>query len=133
MSTNQLVIFVILAALVLFALRPLFLGGPRVTAAEAQARIQAGSAVLVDVRESGEWSDGVAGPAVLLPMSDLRGGRAQWSAFLDANREKELILYCASGMRSGTVAAALRKEGFKTANLGGFGTWAGAGLPVRKP
>ena len=103
------------------------------SATEAQARVKAGTAVLVDVREPGEWRDGVAAPASLLPMSDFRGARKQWDGFLRSNKDKELILYCASGMRSGSLAMALKKEGFKAANLGGFGAWAGAGLPVRKP
>ena len=133
MSTNQLVIVLILAALVLLVLRALLFGGPRVSAADAQARLKAGTAVLVDVREPGEWQDGVAVGASLLPMSDFRGERTQWTGFLRNNKDKEIILYCASGMRSGVIANALKKEGYTTANLGGFGAWARAGLPVRQP
>jgi len=133
MSTNQILLLVVLAAFAFFVLRPILFGGPRVSATEAQARVKAGTAVLVDVREPGEWRAGVAAPASLLPMSDYRGARKQWAGFLRNNKDKELILYCASGMRSGMLAMSLKKEGFKVANLGGFGAWAGAGLPVRKP
>ena len=133
MDTSQLLVIVAFALFAFFVLRPLLFGGPRVSATEAQARIKAGTAVLVDVREPGEWPDGVATPASLLPMSDFRGARKQWGGFLRNNKDKELILYCASGMRSGSIAGALKKEGYKVANLGGFGGWAGAGLPVRKP
>ena len=133
MSTNQILVLVVFAALAFFVLRPLLFGGPRVSATDAQARIQAGTAVLIDVREPGEWHEGVAAPASLLPMSDFRGARKQWSEFLRNNRQKELILYCASGMRSGMIANTLKKQGYQVANLGGFGAWARAGLPVRKP
>ena len=54
-------------------------------------------------------------------------------AQLEANKDKELILYCASGARSGVAASILRKEGFNAVNAGGFGNWSRAGLPVRKP
>ena len=87
--------------------------------------------MLIDVREPDEWRSGVAAPAQLLPLSDLQGERRRWAPFLAANKGKELILYCASGIRSGKAALLLRKEGFRTANLGGFLRWRQAGLPTR--
>lgn len=97
-------------------------------------RLKTGDAVLVDVREAHEWAaTGVAGPAVLLAMSDLRGPRAQWKPFLEKNRDKTLLLMCRSGNRSGQVAVLLAKEGYKTENVGAFAAWKSAGLPVRKP
>ena len=123
-----LLILVIVA--VFFVVRHL-MAGPSITPAEAAARVAAGTAVLIDVREPGEWAGGVAEPALLCSLSDLRGPRAQWKSVLEANRDKELILYCASGARSGMAAGMLRKEGFNAVNCGGFGGWRGAGLPVR--
>ncbi len=123
----------LVACIVAFVLvRPLLFAGLRIAPAVAQQKIQAGEAVLVDVREPGEWKGGVAGPAVLLPASDLLGERRKWKPFLAANKDKELILYCASGIRSGNAAMILRKEGCKTANLGGLGRWRDIGLPMRK-
>jgi rhodanese-related sulfurtransferase len=106
---------------------------PSLSPADAAARIAAGTAVLVDVREPDEWNDtGVAAPAHLLALSDLRGKRKLWKPFLEANADKELIFYCGSGYRAGQVAQLLRKEGFKVANAGGFDDWIGAGQPSRK-
>ena len=102
-----------------------------VTVDEAAVWLEAGEAVLIDVREPDEWRSGVAAPAQLLPLSDLQGSRSKWAPFLAANKDKELILYCASGIRSGRAALLLRKEGYKTANLGGFLRWRQAGLPTR--
>jgi rhodanese-related sulfurtransferase len=85
------------------------------------------------VREPEEWSDGVAAPAALLPLSDLSGSRQKWQPFLEKNRDKELILYCLSGVRSGSAARLLAKEGFRTANAGSIYDWSSAGLPVSKP
>lgn len=127
-------LFVILALVVVaLFLGPRLLAGEIIPAQEAAGRIATGKAVLVDVREPAEWADtGVAEPAVLLSLSDLRGERTQWKNFLEQNKDKELILYCRSGNRSGIAAGILAKEGFKVANAGGFKHWAGAGLPVRQ-
>ncbi len=122
------------AAIVAFAmLRPLLLGGKRLSVADAQARLAEGGAVLVDVREPGEWRAGVAKPAYLLPLSDLRGPRNRWAPFLAANKEKLILVYCVSGIRSGQAAIVLRREGFNVANIGSYHRWAGAGLPTRQP
>jgi rhodanese-related sulfurtransferase len=100
---------------------------------EAANRVADGAAVLIDVREPAEWTSGVAKPANLLPMSDLSGKREKWAPFLASLGDRELILYCHSGGRSGSSARLLAAEGFSVANLGGFKAWRDAGLPVRKP
>ncbi|HMD59913.1 MAG TPA: rhodanese-like domain-containing protein [Opitutaceae bacterium] len=104
-----------------------------VSPAEAARLVSDGKAALVDVREHAEWTGGVAAPAHLLALSDLNGARAQWQSFLASHKERELILYCAAGSRSGSAAHTLAAEGFRTANLGGFSRWRDAGLPVRNP
>ncbi len=126
-----LIALVVLAAIVLVLKR--LVAGPTITPAEAAEKIEAGTAVLIDVREPAEYGGGVAGPALLLPMSDFRGPRNKWAPVLEANREKELILYCASGARSGLVAGTLRGEGYRVVNIGGYSGWRSAGLPVRQP
>ncbi len=103
------------------------------SAAEAAKLVAAGKAVLVDVREAPEWRrTGVAAPAELLAKSDFDGSQAQWRPFLDKHRDKQILLYCASGARSGEVAAALAAKGHKAVNVGRLRDWTGAGLPLRK-
>jgi rhodanese-related sulfurtransferase len=101
------------------------------SAAAALAAVQAGTGVIVDVREPDEWAEGVAQPAELLPLTDLRGARDQWGPFLAHHRDKRLFLYCRSGNRSGMAAALLAAEGFDTANIGAFSGWVASGLAVR--
>jgi rhodanese-related sulfurtransferase len=106
---------------------------PRMAPAEAAKLVAAGKAVLVDVREPSEWkTTGVAAPAVLLPKSDFDGDQKQWKEFLAKNKGKQIITYCASGRRSGMIAAALEEKGVKAANAGGLKDWTEAGLPIRK-
>lgn len=107
--------------------------GKTITPTDAAKRLDGGKAVLIDVREPGEWADtGVAAPAVLLSLSDLQGSRENWKPFLEANAGKDLLLYCRSGNRSGVAARLLAKEGWTVFNAGAFKDWSAAGLPVRK-
>jgi rhodanese-related sulfurtransferase len=106
---------------------------PSLAPAEAAKLVTAGSAVLVDVREPAEWAEtGVAAPAVLLPKSDFDGAQKQWKEFLEKTGDKQIIVYCRSGNRSGIVAAALAKQGRNVVNAGAFKDWQAAGLPVRQ-
>ena len=63
-------------------LKSLFTSAPRLAPLECAHRVRAGDAILVDVREPGEWAAGVAERAVLLSFTDLTGGRTQWKQFL---------------------------------------------------
>ena len=74
-------------------------------------------AVLVDVREKSEWDNGHIDGAVLLPLSELRGG-------VDAESLAELIpldrivyTHCAVGKRSLTAASLLEKLGYEVRPL----------------
>lgn len=105
---------------------------PKIPAAEAAKLVAAGKAVLVDCREPAEWESGVAQPAALLPKSDFDGERKQWKEFLAANKGKQVLVYCASGTRSGMIANALKQQGIDAANAGRLRDWTAAGLPTRK-
>ena len=117
----------------LSTLKSLFASAPRATPTEAAARVRAGTAVLVDVREPGEWAGGVADTAALLPLSDLRGARTRWKPFLDQLAGREIIVYCASGLRSGLAAKLLVSEGHRATNAGGLAGWANSGWSIVSP
>lgn len=107
---------------------------PQVRPEELKSALQAGTAVLVDVREPSEWlATGTAQDAVLLPLSDLRGDRRQWKAFLEQQRGKRLFLYCQSGARSSLAAAQLRGEGLDARNAGSLAALDRAGWPLTRP
>lgn len=106
---------------------------PKILPKEAAKLVADGKAVLVDIREPGEWAEsGVAAPAVLLPKSDFDGDQKQWKEFLANNEGKQVIVYCRSGTRCQIVGDALAAKGVKVANAGGFKGWVEAGLPTRK-
>lgn len=102
------------------------------TADQAQL-VREKKALLVDIRESGEWCSGVAKSATLLPLSDLLGERKLWAPFLSGRGEHGILLYCASGARSARAARLLAAEGIPAADAGSVRDWDRAGWPVCKP
>ncbi|GAB3257566.1 hypothetical protein GCM10027425_18680 [Alteromonas gracilis] len=82
-------------------------------------------AVLIDVRESGEYAEGHVPGARLMPMSRL-------AARLDElDRSRPVHVICRSGNRSGAMVDLLVAQGFEARNVvGGTQAWADAGLPI---
>ena len=105
-------------------------GGPSVNTLEATQLINRQDALVVDVREQAEYAQSHILNARLLSLSQLEARIGDIEKFKD----KPVIVYCASGSRSNSAAAILRKSGFSNvANLsGGFAAWQQAGLPVQK-
>jgi rhodanese-related sulfurtransferase len=105
------------------------LGGretPVVEPAEARRRQLAG-ALLVDVREAGEWRSGRAPGARHLPLGRLGAELGRLPA------DRELLFICRSGNRSGTATAVAVRAGRAATNVsGGMTAWARAGLPVER-
>lgn len=114
-------------------IKAMFTSAPRFSASECFDRVRAGTAVLIDVRETAEWESGVAESAALLPMSDFNGSRLRWQPFLDKLGDREALPYCAAGVRSGFVARVLISEGIRAANVGSLAEWAAAGWPIVRP
>ena len=107
------------------------MSGEQVGPREAVQRINRG-AVLVDVREPGEFAAGHAADAVHLPLGRIR---AQGAGALDACPVPEgakVLLVCQSGMRSRIAQSSLAKDArrrYVTVD-GGMAAWAASGLPV---
>lgn len=77
-------------------------------------KIKAGAKV-VDVRTPEEFRDGAYANAVNIPLSELP------TRLAELDRAKSIVLYCASGARSGAGARVLRSAGFAdVVNAGGL-------------
>lgn len=93
--------------------------------AEANAR-QAKGAVLIDVREPGEWKRGHAVGALHIPLGSLAGQLSELP-------EGELLFVCQSGGRSSDATSLARSRGLDAKNVrGGMQSWARTGLPIEK-
>ena len=92
----------------------------------AAARAGAG-AILLDVREESEWRAGHAPGALHIPYELVRDRLGE------IPDGREVIVYCAGGIRSSLVTSMLEASGRAVANLrGGFTAWRSAGLPVTR-
>lgn len=94
-------------------------------AGEAAALVEAGEALLLDVREQDEWQAGHAPGAVHIPLGELERRVAELP------RERRVVAVCRSGNRSALATASLRAAGLDVDNLeGGMKAWQKAGLPL---
>ncbi|MDN4094596.1 MULTISPECIES: rhodanese-like domain-containing protein [Bacillales] len=77
--------------------------------------------VIIDVREPREYENGYIPGAINIPLSQIKG------RMKDIPTDKDIFLYCQSGMRSKQAARILTKGGFKNLfNLqGGIMAWGG--------
>jgi rhodanese-related sulfurtransferase len=102
-------------------------GGPQLDTLAA-TRLMNDGAVVVDVREAEEFSAGHLTSAKHIPVADID------KRINDIPSDKPILVYCATGTRSGKAAAALKKAGRdQIFNLnGGIAAWKQAGLPVVK-
>ena len=107
-------------------------GLPQIGPQEAVQRLNQG-AVLVDVREPGEYASSHAPNAIHLPLARVR---AQGSTAIDAlalpDAVEDVLLICHSGMRSRIAQSTLSKDPRRRyVNVrGGMVAWASCGLPV---
>lgn len=105
-------------------------GGVSVSTLEATQLINRQDALVIDVRGTDEFQKGHILNSRNLPLADLESRLGELEKF----KSKPIIIACASGNRSGSAAAMLRKRGFEQAFslVGGTGAWQQAGLPVEK-
>jgi rhodanese-related sulfurtransferase len=80
-----------------------------VTRAELLDRARAGDLVIVDVRPGNEFAAGHLPGAVNIPHGELAARIAE----LSAARERDIVVYCRTGVRSGQALEVLDKAGFK--------------------
>lgn len=86
-------------------------------------RLVEDGAILLDVREQGEWDSGHADAAIHVPL-----GQLQPNAF---PTDATIVAVCRSGNRSSQAASILTAAGLDVVNLdGGMKAWAREGRPV---
>lgn len=91
----------------------------------------AGGAILLDVRERSETSEGVVGGSILIPRGQLE---LQVEAAIP-NKQSSIVVMCAGGTRSALAARTLGDLGYTEVSslMGGFGQWKADGRPWSKP
>lgn len=90
------------------------------------ASLLASGAVLLDVREPGEWRAGHAPRARHIPLGQLPARLSELPA------DRPVVTVCRSGARSRQAAALLARDGRQVHNLaGGMRAWVNAGMTLQ--
>jgi rhodanese-related sulfurtransferase len=98
-----------------------------ISVAEAETLLTQPNTYLLDVRTQGEHDEEHLEGAKLIPLSELKSRLSE----LEAEKGKELIVYCRTGSRSASASELLSQQGYKVANVeGGISAWQSAGKPV---
>ena len=103
----------------------------RISVAEAKEQLDAGSAVMVDVREQKEYDEVHADGVLLVPVASVLMSVPQIREFAGG---KDILFICKSGQRSALAAEYATAAGLaevKLANVeGGTDAWVEAGYPT---
>lgn len=108
----------------------LFRTGTEVSVVEAVQLINRRDAVVIDVRDSGEYAAGHIGNARHIPEAQL----AERIKELEKFKSRPIIISCGSGGRSARAGDVLRKHGFGEVFVlgGGIAAWQQSSMPVEK-
>jgi rhodanese-related sulfurtransferase len=98
---------------------------PAIDIHEAKTRVDNG-ALLVDVREQHEFDEARIPGSILIPLSQFQ------ARFEELPKDKEIVMQCRSGARSGQSTEFLLNNGYtNVVNMaGGILAWQEAGLPT---
>lgn len=92
-----------------------------ISQADANALIESGRCVLVDVRERAEFRNLHITGALNLPVDDIN---AETAARVLPDRDAVIVLYCLAGMRAASAAVKLSQLGYRRLlNMGGISHW----------
>lgn len=123
MSSDQIILYVVLGALVLFwAIRSIRRRRiPRRTTAEVHELLSGrNGTVVLDVRTDAERRGSIIKGSQHIPLHRLRSRIGE----LEKYRNREIVCYCQTGNRSLTAAGALRRFGFSASSMdGGIVAW----------
>lgn len=92
---------------------------PTITGVLAHVKVSQG-AFLLDVRSPGEFAEGHVQGAVNVPVNELEATLGS----LPVDRNREIVVYCRSGLRSSRARTILLKAGYsKVEDVGGMSNW----------
>ena len=108
----------------------LFRTGNEVSVLEAVQLINRRDAVVIDVRDSGEYAAGHIGNARHIPEAQL----AERTKELEKFKTRPIIISCRTGGRAAHAGDVLRKHGFGEVFVlrGGIAAWQQSSMPLEK-
>lgn len=121
---------VVLTMIIKMEFESRFSGIPQLLAADAVRLMNNDDTVVIDVRETKEFSESHIKGATHVPMTEIKTRLAE----LEKYKDRPVLTYCRSGSRSNYACRVLKKAGFVQVNnlSGGVIGWQGANLPLTK-
>lgn len=116
MPVNDVVFWILVAVAALAVVRMVLASLRRISPADAHAKVESG-ALLLDVRTAGEFAAGALPGAKNIPVQSLA------SRLGELAKDRPIVVYCASGMRSASALSLLEKHGFEAYDLGPASRW----------
>lgn len=103
-------------------------GGPSLSTAQLINQVNQQQAVVIDLRDSAEFSAGHIVDALNIPHAKLESRTAE----LESYRDRPLILVCKMGQHSGASGKLLTAKGFSNVSRlsGGMMEWKSSQLPL---
>jgi rhodanese-related sulfurtransferase len=124
-------LFIVSGIMVMWpTLAKLFSGSREIGTLETTRLINTGNALVLDIRDTGEFSSGRIPKSKNIPLAEIDKRLDEISRFKD----KPVIIACRTNNRANTAARLLKQHGFADIYqlAGGFGAWQQASLPVEK-
>lgn len=121
---------VVLTMIIKMEFESRFSGVPQLLAADAVRLMNNDDTIVIDVRETKEFSESHIKGATHVPMTEVKTRIDE----LEKYKDKPVLAYCRSGSRSNYACRVLKKAGFNQVNnlAGGVIGWQGANLPLTK-
>lgn len=120
------IIGIIVVVAVILLSRGLVFAYDEITEKELKEKMAKGGVVLLDVRENDEVANCKIPESIHIPLAEVN------ARFKELDPQKEIVVYCAAGVRSARASKILDNAGFKNVkNLkGGIGRWVASGGTV---
>ncbi len=105
-------------------------GSKEIGTLEATRMMNTGEALVLDIRDNGEYSGGHIPKSKNVPLAELDKRVEDFAKFKD----KPVIVTCRANSRAGAAVRLLKAKGFSNVHQldGGFAAWQSANLPVEK-
>jgi rhodanese-related sulfurtransferase len=128
-SEQWLLVSLLMILIYTFAFTERIKGGKPISAFDATRLLNSDEAVLVDLREAKEFSEGHIAGAIHIPLAKIASRVSE----LEKYRNKVVILADKMGQQAGATGKSLGKAGFQVRRLqGGVSEWSSQGLPLIK-
>ena len=105
-------------------------GGSAITPTNLVNLVNREGAILVDIRDTKEYSSGHIAGAVSMPISSIDARIGE----LESHKDKPVVLVCKMGQHASATGRKLKARGFENVRRlsGGMAEWTASSLPVVK-